>query len=136
MNLGESTLRFLQIWIIPDKQGYQPNYGDYRFDFEERRDRWLTIATCVNNAKSAAPIKIHQDINLYATLVSAGKSIDFEVAIGRQAYLVLIEGDALVKTKYGEIALGGGDAAEIIDEPITLEAQSEAHALLIEMKKP
>jgi len=31
-NFGEETLRFLQIWIYPDKNGYEPNYGDYKFE--------------------------------------------------------------------------------------------------------
>ncbi len=28
---NEADLRLLQIWILPDDSGYEPNYGDYRF---------------------------------------------------------------------------------------------------------
>lgn len=39
-NMGEDTLRFLQIWIYPDKNGYKPNYGDYKFNWDERKNNW------------------------------------------------------------------------------------------------
>jgi redox-sensitive bicupin YhaK (pirin superfamily) len=135
MNMSGTPLRFLQIWIMPDQAGYKPNYGDYPFNFEDRRNRWLSIASCSKNAESSAPIRIHQDINLYATALDAGKKIDFDLARGRQAYLVLIEGEARVKAEMGEITLVERDAAEVIDEAIEISAHREAHMLLIEMKK-
>lgn len=30
-NFGDTTSRFLQIWLLPDKKGVTPDYGDYRF---------------------------------------------------------------------------------------------------------
>jgi redox-sensitive bicupin YhaK (pirin superfamily) len=130
-NLGKRGLRFLQIWIFPDKDGYKPNYGDYRFVFEDRRDTWLPIASGTDNKKSEAPIKIHADINAYATIVSKGKTLAFEVAKNRQAYLVLIEGSA----RLNDIQLSMRDAVEITEENITLSAEEEAHAFIIEMAK-
>jgi redox-sensitive bicupin YhaK (pirin superfamily) len=130
-NLGKEGLRFLQIWILPDKEGYKPNYGDYRFKFEDRRDTWLPIASSTENEKSNAPIRIHSDINAYAAMVSKGKDLDFEVAKNRQAYLVLIEGNA----KVNNVELSMRDAIEITEENIILHAGSDAHALIIEMAK-
>jgi redox-sensitive bicupin YhaK (pirin superfamily) len=130
-NLGKEGLRFLQIWIFPDKDGYKPNYGDHRFVFEDRRDTWLPIAASTENEKSKAPIRIHADINAYATILSKGKDLEAEVAKNRQAYLVLMEGSAAVNG----IKLSMRDAIEITEEDITLHAEEEAHALIIEMAK-
>jgi redox-sensitive bicupin YhaK (pirin superfamily) len=130
-NLGRDMLRFLQIWIMPDGSGYTPNYGDYRFKFEERIGRWLPIATWTENEKSEAPIRIHQDVNVYAGVIKAGESLDFPVGADRQAYMVLIEGDAEV----GEILLEARDAAEITSEDVTVSASEDAHILVIEMAR-
>lgn len=130
-NLGDETLRLLQIWIMPDKTGHTPNYGDYPFALEERNDRWLPIASAFANETSRAPVRIHADVNLYASIIPAKSSRPFEVLQNRQAYLVLIEGDAEVNG----IHLSARDALEITEENITVSATQTSHILIIEMKK-
>lgn len=130
-NWGDELLRFLQIWIFPDEKNLRPNYGDYRFKLEDRNNRWLSIASHVDNRDSDAPIRIHADINAYATILSAGRQLDFAVKPGRQAYLVLIEGEADING----LQLTARDGLEIVEENITITAGETAHALLIEMAK-
>jgi redox-sensitive bicupin YhaK (pirin superfamily) len=135
-NHGKDLLRFFQIWIFPDRKGYEPNYGDVQFNLKDRYDTWLPLASSVKNGESKAPIKIHADINAYATIISPGKSLHFEVAKTRQAYLALIEGDATLQGKEESSAvLSMRDAAEITAESFTITAGSgaPAHALVIEM---
>jgi redox-sensitive bicupin YhaK (pirin superfamily) len=128
-NRGVSPLRFLQIWILPDRDGYPPNYGGYPFDLHARDNRWMPIATGYDNQESEAPIRVHADVNVYATLLDKGRRLDFESGKGRQAYLVLMEGQA----ESNGIALGKRDALEIVGEDITVEAKENAHILVIEM---
>lgn len=130
-NRGDTLLRFLQIWILPDAKGYQPNYGDYRFKLEDRNNTWMPIATSFENKGSQAPIRIHQDINAYATILSDGYSLDFTVDEGRQAYLVLIEGEADING----ITVKQRDGMEIVEENITITPKDNAHVLVIEMAK-
>lgn len=130
-NWGDRTLRFLQIWIIPDRKNYTPNYGDYRFEYADRQDTWLPIATSVENEDSEAPIRIHADINAYATDLSKGANTSFPVNAGRQAYLVMIEGEADING----IHLDPRDALEIVEEDINITAGDSAHMLIIEMAK-
>jgi hypothetical protein len=40
-NLGKAVSRFLQIWILPDRKGHVPNYGDYPFEWSDRVNQWL-----------------------------------------------------------------------------------------------
>ncbi len=129
LNQSEHLLRFLQIWILPDKEGYDPNYGDYKFNWADRENKWLPIAT--GSKESSAPIHIHADVNVFATEISKGKALDFKVASGRQAYLVLIEGVAQI----GEHILATKDAMEIVEEDIMIKANENAHLIVFEMKK-
>ncbi|MCL1876321.1 MAG: pirin family protein [Synergistaceae bacterium] len=130
-NFGKDMLRFLQIWILPDKKGVTPNYGDYRFDFADRENKWLPIATGLGNSDSQAPIKIHADINVYAATASSGNQLEFPIQPGRQAYLVIIEGKATING----IVANTRDALEIVEEKIIIEPEGNAHLLLIEMAK-
>jgi redox-sensitive bicupin YhaK (pirin superfamily) len=128
-NFGEKTLHFLQIWILPDKTGYEPNYGDQRFEWEERKDKWLAIAA--GDASSSVPIHIHADVNIYAAEITKGGKLSFPVNAGRQAYLVLIEGAAQI----AEHTLSAGDAMEITEENVIVSATDTAHVLVLEMAR-
>ncbi|WP_042355932.1 pirin family protein [Bacillus rubiinfantis] len=126
-NLGDDTLRFLQIWIIPDRSGYQPSYGDYRFDWDDRYNNWLHM---VSGKDGQAPIKINQDVNIYALELDQNKEMTFSVGEGRQVYLVQVEGSSQVNA----IELAERDALEIVGENILIIAAEKAHFVLLEMK--
>lgn len=127
-NLGDETLRLLQIWILPDRAGHTPNYGEFKFDWSKRENTWFHMVSPIDGG---APIEIHQDANLYSLALEKGKEITFSVSEGRQAYLVQIEGSGVVN---GE-TLVMRDAAEVIEEDIRIQAAETAHYLVIEMKK-
>lgn len=127
-NLGNEVLRFLQIWILPDRTGHKPNYGDVPFKWEDRENKWLHM---VSSTEGDAPIKIHQDANIYSVELEKGKSIDFPVKEGRQAYLVLIEG----KANICELQLNERDALESVEEDLIINAEETSHLLVIELKK-
>ncbi|MDR0827070.1 MAG: pirin family protein [Desulfovibrio sp.] len=129
-NHGDKLLRFLQIWILPDRNGLKPNYGDFRFKIEDRENRWLPIATGVSNTDSKAPVRINQDINIYAAIITNGGILDFTVASGRQAYMIMIEGSADISG----IRVGMRDALEIIEDTVTIKAEDKTHILVIEME--
>lgn len=127
-NLGDTTSRLLQIWIYPDRKGLEPNYGDYKFAWEDRKNKWLQI---VSSIEGDAPIKIHQDANIYVMELDKGKEIDFQVNEGRQAYLVQIEGISNIN----DIELNDKDALEIVEEDIIIKSTEKSHILVIELAK-
>ncbi len=128
MNHGDETLRLLQIWILPDQAGYTPNYGDYRFNYEDRHNQWLHM---VSSTEGNAPIKINQDANIYSLELDKDKEISFPVKEGRQAYLVQIEG----KSTINDITLEMRDGMEIVEEDIQIKANEASHFLVVEMLK-
>jgi redox-sensitive bicupin YhaK (pirin superfamily) len=127
-NMGNKPGRFLQIWILPDKKGYEPNYGDYAFNWDDRKNNWMHM---VSSRAGEAPVKINQDVNFYSLELDVDTEINFPIRNGRQAYLVQIEG----KSQINNVFLESKDALEIISEDIKIKAISSSHYLLIEMKK-
>jgi redox-sensitive bicupin YhaK (pirin superfamily) len=130
-NEGDEVLRFLQIWILPDRNGHTPNYGDMRFGVEERINRWMSVASGTDNADNGAPIKIHADVYVFASILKSGENLEFIVSQGRQAYMTLMEGEIEVCG----IKLFAGDALEITEQAVNIRAAENAHMFLIEMAK-
>ena len=127
-NLGSETLRFLQIWILPEEEHLQPTYGDMKYNWEDRINRWLPT---VSGQSGSAQIKIHQDVNVYVTFLEEGKALDLLVDSGRQAYLVNIEGESVVNKE----TLVARDALTSIEEDLVIVAKEDAHIIVLEMKK-
>ena len=127
-NFGEDTLRLLQIWILPDKAGYKPDYGDYRFNWNDRENKWLHM---VSSKSGDAPVKINQDTNIYSLELENGKEISFSVNERRQAYLVQIEGTSIING----VELNAQDGLEIVEEDILIHGKETSQILILEMKK-
>lgn len=127
-NLGSVPSRLLQIWIMPDQRGHMPRYGDHAFEWAGRENQWLHL---VSAEGGAAPVQIHQDANFYATALSAGHAIRFELAADRQAYVVLIEGEAEINGQ----RLAARDGLEAVGETLEIHSEAGAHLLLIELAR-
>lgn len=127
-NKSDDPLRILQIWITPNKTGHQPTYGEYHFDWESRHNQWLHM---VSDIHDGAPITINQDVNIYTILLDENNIADINVAFGRQAYLMQIEG---FSTANG-ISLKEKDALEIIEDSIHIVATHTSHFIVIDMPK-
>lgn len=127
-NFGKDVLRLLQIWIFPDEKNHTPNYGDFKVEEEDRKNKWFHM---VSDKSNDAPIKINQDANFYVLELDKGKEIEFLVDKNRQAYLVQIEGDSLING----VKLNQRDAMEVVEENLLIEAIENTHILAIEMKK-
>lgn len=134
----EVPLRFLQLWIIPDKL-VQPRYGSYCGSsveaIAERSNRWAHLASSVTS-KAATPIKLQQDVNIRVAELHQPQTLEFSLSAGRQAYFVSVEGTASVFAEgSSELELDEQDAAEL-KGPLALRFTSAAAGmwLLVEMK--
>ncbi len=125
-NDHDLPIRLLQMWVLPEKEGLEPHYGDYLPDWEERVDKLFHV---VSGVDGDGKIKIYQDINLYVTETS--KELTLDIDEGRQAYVVNIEGD----TEINGLELKHGDGLEVIEESITIKPHDTSQLLIIELKK-
>jgi redox-sensitive bicupin YhaK (pirin superfamily) len=114
-------LRFLQLWVVPERQGLQPNYGSYDGSTPEaqaaRRDALFHV---VASPKGPAPIKLSQDVNMFVAELGPGKQVNFTLRAQRQAYFVCAEGSAVLSSSRADSAgpalveLEHADACELV----------------------
>lgn len=140
-NHTDKPLRFIQTWIVPDRAGLTPNYGGYDASFNQEKNVIRHLASSVEDTEHETPVKLNQDVNCYAAELELGKSLSIDIAEGRQAYLLCIEG----KLKVNGSAMVRHDGCEIVGsgEPLVIEAteveETEngkvAHFLMFEMKE-
>ncbi|MEO1134763.1 MAG: pirin family protein [Cyanobacteria bacterium J06639_1] len=120
-------VRFLQIWIQPDRQGLEPGYEQIRFEDDDKRNHLRTIAS--PNGRDGS-VTVHQDVSLYASVLEAGKHVEHELAGDRHAWVQVIRG----KLDLNGVALEAGDGAAISEgETLAFDAIDEAEFLLFDL---
>jgi len=113
---SQTTAHFLQIWIMPDALGLAPDYEDKTIPSAEKHNRWALVASV--DAREGS-LKVHQDLSLYATVLSAEFSLPITVNAGRCAYLHIASGAVEVDGQH----LQAGDALKV-DAPATLNMRA------------
>lgn len=127
-NASDTELvHFLQIWIVPEREGVTPSYEQKRFEPEEKRGRLRLIAA--RDGRDGA-VAIHRDVDLYATLLAPGESAIHRPAAGRAAWVQLARGEIALN---GESLFAGDGVAVSNPETLTLAARSDAEALVFDM---
>ena len=79
---NKEPVHFLQIWIVPEREGLKPGYEQKTFDAAEKRRQLRLIGSRSGRDGSVA---IHQDAELYATLLEAGEAVSHALEAGRGA---------------------------------------------------
>lgn len=74
-NRSNENLKLLQIWIIPDKNWYEPNYGEFKFNWEERINNLMHM---VSSYEGDALEVIEEDIKIKADKKSHFISIEMK----------------------------------------------------------
>ncbi|MBI5091920.1 MAG: pirin family protein [Candidatus Hydrogenedentes bacterium] len=116
-----------QIWILPNVEGIDPGYEDHTFDRAATRNRLEPLVT--PNGRDGS-LSMSQDASLYAALLSPGKSLQYDIAAGRHAWLQIVRGAVSI----GPHALEAGDGAAISGErSISLTGSTESEILLFDL---
>ncbi len=120
-------VHFLQIWILPERQGLEPGYEQKVFTNEEKRGQLRLVGSRDGRDGS---VTIHQDVDLYATLLDDGDEIRHELADGRKAWVQVARGSVTVN----DLQLYPGDGAALAEpETLRLAGTSDAEVLLFDI---
>jgi redox-sensitive bicupin YhaK (pirin superfamily) len=73
-------VHFLQIWVIPDREGIAPRYAQKTFPARDKRGRLLLVGSADGRDGS---VVIHQEVELLASILAPGR--DGEPAFAARA---------------------------------------------------
>jgi len=119
----DSTTHFLQIWILPDRQGIAPGYEQKHFDAAAKRGRLALVASSDGRDGS---VTIHADAAIRAGLFNGAERAELALDPKRVTYVhnvrgqlsvngqALTSGDALTLSGEDKLVLDGGQNAEVL----------------------
>ena len=124
---ASELVHFLQIWILPEREGLAPSYEQKHFPAAERRGALRLVASQSGRESS---IRIHQDVDLYASLLGASDSVSLALRPGRHAWLQLARG----RCALNGVALEAGDGAAVSGEgALRITGAQDAELLLFDL---
>jgi len=121
------AVHLLQIWILPESKGIQPGYEQKNFPVESRANRLKLLAS---RSGEEGSVTIHQDVRVYASLLSAGNELRYETSGDRYAWLQLASGELNVSGR----SVRAGDGLSISgEEKLLIRANNDSHFLLFDL---
>ena len=119
----DGAAHFLQIWIMPDRDGAEPGYQEAHFSAADKEGRLRLVASKDGRGGS---VSMNQDASLYAGLFDGEQHASYTLPAGRLGYVhvargnvsvngqVLEAGDALKLAEVDKLEISGGDKAEVL----------------------
>jgi quercetin 2,3-dioxygenase len=114
----------LQIWLLPERKGLQPEYEQLSFSDQELRNQFHHVAG------PKAPVTIHQDADLFIARLDQGAEAKHSLKDGRHAWLQVARGS--VGLNGAELKAGDGVAISN-EREVRVEAKESAEVLLFDL---
>lgn len=124
---AQDPVHFLQIWIIPEREGLVPGYEQKNFPEDQRRGALRLIGSRDGRDGS---VTIHRDVDLYASLLAKGETVRHGTGPDRKVWVQVARGR--VSVNGAEAEPGDGIALEGVDQ-VTIAAATGAEVLLFDM---
>jgi quercetin 2,3-dioxygenase len=125
---ADKTTHFLQIWILPDRQGIAPGYEQKAFSAADKRGVLKLVASPDGREGS---VTIHADASIYAGLFDGAERAELALDNERLAYVHVVRGSASINGQ----ALTAGDAAKLVGESrLVIDQGQEAEVIVFDLQ--
>jgi redox-sensitive bicupin YhaK (pirin superfamily) len=123
---GSESMRFIQLWIMPNERGLPPGVEQKRFTRDDRTDQLLKVIS----GDGAGAVLVHQDAHVFVSRLLAGVRVTHPLGAGRGVYLYVIEGEIDAN---GE-SMHMGSAAQVTDEQeLAIAARETSELILVDV---
>jgi redox-sensitive bicupin YhaK (pirin superfamily) len=124
---ADQELHLLQIWILPEKNALEPGYEQTLFAREDKLNQLRLVASRDGREGS---LTIHQDVDLYASVLQAGEEISLGEERERRFFIQVVAGELIING----VELFAGDGAMLDDEKtLTFAARRDAEFLVFNL---
>lgn len=121
----ENPVHFLQIWVLPEKQGIEPGYEQTYVGPEETQGKLRLVGSPDGREGS---VTIHQDVNLYAARLNTNEHIDYTAQANRAVWIQVVRGGIALNDHF----LSAGDGAAVTaSEALVIKGRSEDTEILL-----
>ncbi len=121
----EEPVHFLQIWLLPEREGLAPRYDQKRFPDREKRGRLRLVGSPDGRHGS---IVIHQDADIFATLLDGGETVTHGLKAGRKGWVQVVRGAVTVN---GEPVRAGDGVAAEAEPSLAVISQADGSEVLV-----
>ena len=126
---ADRTTHFLQIWLLPNRQGIEPGYEQKAFADADKRGRLRLVASPDGRDGS---VTIHADASMYAGLIDGAERAELALDSTRLGYVHAVRGQVSVNGQ----ALQAGDAARLDGESrVVLDRGRDAEVILFDLAR-
>lgn len=126
--LVDEDVHFLQIWIVPDREGVTPRYQQVHFSDEEKRGKLRLI---ISPDSAEGSLNVYQDIRVYSGLFDGDESATLTLPANRYVYIHVAKGSLSVNGVHME----AGDGARVRNEDaLVFDGGSQAEVLVFDMR--
>jgi hypothetical protein len=123
----EEETHFFQIWILPNRAGGEPGYGQKSFEAELNSKKMVLV---VSQEGREGSIAIKQDADLYISRLKEKDSHSFQLRAGRGAWVQVVKGR--IKVNGEEVSTG--DALSFDNEELlNFESLEDSELLLFDL---
>jgi quercetin 2,3-dioxygenase len=124
---ADKTTHFLQIWILPDRQGIAPGYEQKAFSAADKRGVLKLVASPDGRDGS---VTIHAGASMYAGLFDGAERAELALDEKRLAYAHVVRGTVSINGR----ALAAGDAAKLIGESrLVIDQGRDAEVIVFDL---
>ena len=118
-------VHFLQIWVVPDRQGIAPRYEQKTFPDVDKRRKLRLVGSSDGRDGS---VVVHQNVRLFAALLNSGEQVTHALQSGRKGWLQIVRGTV---TMNGHDLAAGDGAAGAGEPALTVTAKVDATEILL-----
>ncbi|MCB0555970.1 MAG: pirin family protein [Phaeodactylibacter sp.] len=124
----DNQVKFLQIWVFPNKRDVKPRYDQITLDLADRHNKFQQILSPNPDDEG---VWIHQDAWFHLGKLDEGVALDYSIKkAGNGLYAFVLEGDITIDGQ----TLNRRDGFGVWDtDKVSVKANSDAEVLLMEV---